>query len=375
MKKLAPYQIFFPLGLFNAVLAVGVWLIQDLHIFQTPALLIHSKLIIGGFLWSFIVGFLMTAIPRMTGTQNANRLELGSAIGISLWLMISAWNIDPRPFYIGMMALDGLLLFYGARRLVKRSSKPVPVFFSHIGFGMALALLGSWYHFKGNSFMGIHLFHVGAILLLILGIGTRFFAFLSGLPSDFENLNQGWKRLSFHFCGLLVAILLFLAGLGYPVAYFALTVVSLFYLFVIWRVQRRAERDSALKYGVRFVALMIPLSFFMTWLQPRMYVTWFHLLFIGSFAVLTLSVATRVTLAHGAYPTDLEVRSKALWWVIGLLVFALIFRVFYGFSDDLWKKSYLHLAATFWLLALAIWCGSFLIRIFKPGPQAKPSCG
>ena len=55
----APYQIFFPIGVLASLLAVGVWFVQGLNWFSSPVLLIHSKLIMGGFLWSFIVGFLM----------------------------------------------------------------------------------------------------------------------------------------------------------------------------------------------------------------------------------------------------------------------------------------------------------------------------
>lgn len=373
MKRTAPYQIFFPLGILSAFLAVGVWFVQDLNLFQTPALLIHSKLIVGGFLWSFIVGFLMTAVPRMTGTGSANKIEYVTSVALIVGQILFAWQIDPRWFYGINMALVLFLFVYGGRRLLK-VSKPIPVFFSHVGIGMALALLGAYFHFRGNSFMGIHLYHLGTVLLLVLGIGTRFFSFLSGLPSVFENEKQGWKRWIFHLCGLSMGVFLFLAGKGFANAYLALALISLIYLFVIWQVQRPSSRPSALKHGVRVVAAMIPLSFFLTWLQPQMFITWFHLIFIGCFGIITFSVATRVTLAHGSYPIDLEMKSKALWWVIALLTLGATSRIFYGFSADLWRKSFLHLAATFWILAIGIWCFSFFMKIFRPGPQVKPSC-
>jgi uncharacterized protein involved in response to NO len=150
--------------------------------------------------------------------------------------------------------------------------------------------------------------------------------------------------------------------------------LSLLYLFRIWKIQRKSSRPSALKVSVRVVAAAIPLSFFLTWLQPTMYIAWFHILFIGCFALITLSVATRVTLAHGSYSTDLEMKSKTLWWVVSFLVTGAIFRVCYGFSEGMWKTAYLHMAATLWMAALLSWCYSFLPKIFKPGPQAKPSC-
>lgn len=373
MKKIAPYQLFFPLGLLNALLAVGVWFVQDLNWFQSPALFIHSRLVIGGFLWSFIVGFLMTAVPRMTGTESANKIEYTLAILLMLGQSLFAWPLDGKFFYINHVLLVLFLIIYGLRRVFKRT-KPLPVFFSHIGVAMILAACGSYYHAVGNSYMGIHLYHVGAVLLLVLGIGARFFSFLSGLPSVFENSTALWPRRLFHGFAFLVGILLYLSGLGISFAYLGLTLISLIYLFGIWKVQRTSNRPSFLKWGVRIVAAMIPLSFFLTWLQPTMYITWFHLLFIGCFSLITLSVATRVTLAHGAYPIDLEMKSPALFWLVFFIVLGIIFRVLYGFDEGSLRSIYLQIAVTFWICAIGSWCWSFLPRIFKVGPQVKASC-
>lgn len=373
MKPLAPYQIFFPLGLLNAILAVGVWIVQDFGWFGTPALLIHSKLIVGGFLWSFIVGFLMTAVPRMTGASSANRPEYLLASTLLLALSAFSWHLDQRLFYGTQMLLIAFLMVFSLRR-IRTMTKVLPVFFSHVGIAMVLALSGSYSHFIGNSFMGFHLYHVGSILLLILGIGTRFFSFLSGLPSIFENSSSAGLRLMFHGLGVLVGISLLLAGFGYTLSYLGLALLSLIYLFAIWRVQRPSDHPSILKYGVRIVAATIPLSFFCTWLHPLLYVTWFHLLFIGCFGLITLSVATRVTLAHGSYPLEYELKSAALKSFVALLVLAAVFRISYYFVDSSWKDVNLNLAVALWIAAVGCWSWEFLPKIYKPGPESKPSC-
>ncbi|MFZ3229951.1 MAG: NnrS family protein, partial [Pseudobdellovibrio sp.] len=180
MKTLAPYQIFFPIGILSSLLAVGVWFTKDLNWFQAPAMLIHAKLIAGGFLWSFIIGFLMTAAPKMTGTNSAKTWELFIALALIFTQILSCWNIDARWFYGTTLILISFLIIFLGRRALS-AKKSFPVFFFHVGIAIVLALLGSYYHFIGNSFMGIHLYHVGAVLLLVLGIGTRFFSFLSGL--------------------------------------------------------------------------------------------------------------------------------------------------------------------------------------------------
>ena len=374
MKSPAPYQLFFPLGLLNALLAIGVWFTDGAGWFTAPAILIHPKLIAGGFLWSFITGFLMTAVPRMAGAKGAGTLECLGAAGLLLALTVFSWSVDPRPFYGSHALLVAFLVVFGARRIA-RATKPVPVFFSHVAVAMALALGGDFFHFTGDSRMGIHLFHVGAVLLLVLGIGTRFFSFLSGLPSEFESGVKRWERGLFHALPVFVGACLYAAGRGRASGYLGLFLASLVYLFAVWKVQRPAVRPSALRHGMRFVAGTIPLTFLLAWLRPEMFVTWFHLLFIGCFGLITLSVATRVTLAHGAYPTELETKSRALWWMVALLALGAGARVAYGFAlDPWWRTGWLHLAASLWLAAVGVWCSSYLLKIFVPGPQSAPSC-
>lgn len=373
MKHLAPYQIFFPLGVLWALCAVSVWFVQDLSWFSTPTILIHSRLIMGGFLWSFITGFLMTAIPRMTGTESANKTEYVLALALILSQVLGAWRIDGRWFYGSSLALTFFLAVYGGRRIL-RSTKPVPVFFSHVGVAVILAFLGAYYGYKGETAMEIHLYSVGAVLLLVLGIGTRFFSFLSGLPSFFENESQTPFRFAFHGLALLDGALLFLAGKGFSTAYLGLAVITSLYLFFVWKVWRPSTRASALKFAVRFAACMIPSSFILCWLFPLMFVTWFHFLFIGCFALMTFSVATRVTLAHGSYPIDIETKSPALWWFVSFLGLALTSRILYGLTEGMMRKSFLYAAASFWILAILSWCISFFIRILRSGQEAKPAC-
>ncbi|MCO5113270.1 MAG: NnrS family protein [Bdellovibrionaceae bacterium] len=371
---LAPYQIFFPIGTLCAIVAISVWFIQDLGWLSAPVLIIHSKLVMGGFIWSFIVGFLMTAVPRMTGTPSAHLAEYLCAFLLIVSLIVFSWMTTPQYYYVTHILLILFLLTYAGRRVLK-SQKSIPVFFSHIILAMILTLLGAACYIKGQNYMGLHLYHMGPVLLLVLGIGTRFFSFLSGLPSIFEGSASDIKRLGFHTCGVLIAVFLFLAGRGLSWAYLPLFLLTLYYVIDVWKIFRPSSRPSALKYGVRVVALSIPLCFLLLWLKPLLFVTWMHILFIGCFTMITFAVATRVTLAHGAYPTDLELRSKVLWWMVGLLILALIARIFYGFTyDPMWRKSMMHSAATFWALAVIIWSVDYIRKIFKPGPMRTPSC-
>jgi uncharacterized protein involved in response to NO len=338
MKKPVPYQLFFPLGIFNAILAVGVWFVMNLHWFSTPAILIHSRLIVGGFLWSFITGFLMTAVPRMTGSADANRWEYFAASLLLVAQIPFSFLLDATYFYENQIALIAFLILYGVRRVLK-SAGSAPVFLSHVGTALVLALIGAKFHLAGNTFMGIHLYHLGAILLLVLGIGTLFFS------------TQGpWL----HLPGIAMGALLFFAGKGFSLSYLGLTMLSLIYLFMFWRIQGGSS--------FRLSAATIPAAFLLCWLWPSMYVTWFHVIFIGCFGLMTFVVVTRVTLHHGSHSTDLEIDSGALRWLVVSLGLGIISRAGYGFSESHLKIGFLHLAATFWIIAVLNWCRAFCRR-------------
>lgn len=368
MKYQAPYQIFFILGLLAAFFGVGVWFFQGI---EAPVLWVHSRTMFGGFLWSFITGFLTTAVPRMSGTEAASPLEIVAAFALILGMLAGSWAIEPIWFYGANALLVCFLTLFGARR-VRRSKKPIPVFFSHIGIAMALTLAGCYFQATGQSFMGLHIYHVGPVLLLVLGIGTRFFSFLSGLDSKFENTKKG--RITFHLAAFALVLALLFAGAGYRHAYLALCLISLFYLISVWSIFRKAARPSPLKIAVRIVSAMIPLSFLLCWIEPAYLVAWLHLLFIGTFGMITFSVATRVTLAHGSYSTDWEMKSPMLWTMVGCLTASMVARLAYGFASGPARDISLHLAACFWIIGLAAWGYSFLIRILRPGELEKPSC-
>lgn len=372
LKVQAPYQVFFPVGVFCSLLAVLIWLVPGQQLLNVPLMFIHSRIMLGGFLWSFIIGFLMTALPKMTGSKPARLWEMVAALTLIFAQVFSAFYGDGRWFYGFNMTMVALMIIFAAQRLISRT-KSLPVILSHVIIALLLALSGGASLFAGNSIMGIHLYHVGAVLLLVLGIGTRFFSFLSGLPSEFENSHRKGLYLLFHSLGVSVAILLVLAGNGNASAYLGLALVMLCYLFLIWKIQRPAMRPSPLKHAVRVVALLMPVCFFLCWMQPAQIITWFHLLFIGCFSILVYAVATRVTLAHGAHNMNLEIESRALWAFLVLLLLTVATRVAYGLTNGPLKSALIHLTVFFWMLGVAVWCLTFFMRMLKSGTQ-KPSC-
>src|SRR5215207_5290588 len=75
-----PYRLFFPLATLIGISGVSLWplFFSGLHKFY-PGIM-HARMMIEGFLGAFVVGFLGTAMPRLTGTNPFSRWELGSLL-------------------------------------------------------------------------------------------------------------------------------------------------------------------------------------------------------------------------------------------------------------------------------------------------------
>ena len=64
-----PYRIFFPLGIILGAIGVSIWPLYYYGVTEGYSGRAHAFTQTDGFLYAFIVGFLLTAIPRFTGTR------------------------------------------------------------------------------------------------------------------------------------------------------------------------------------------------------------------------------------------------------------------------------------------------------------------
>ena len=71
-----PFRLFFPFGIVFGVIGVGHWVLWSVGWKIPNIALAHASLQTQGFLSAFVVGFLMTAFPRFSGTWPAKKLEI-----------------------------------------------------------------------------------------------------------------------------------------------------------------------------------------------------------------------------------------------------------------------------------------------------------
>ena len=87
-----PYRVFFPLGLALAWAGVLHWLLHGLGLLADYRPVFHSITQIQGFLMCFALGFLLTAIPRRTGTAPPAAWQIILAAVCSIANVVCAWR-------------------------------------------------------------------------------------------------------------------------------------------------------------------------------------------------------------------------------------------------------------------------------------------
>src|SRR5471032_1649291 len=137
-----PYRIFFPLGILLGVAGVSVWPLYSFGLTATYSGRAHALVQTDGFLYAFIAGFLLTAVPRFTGTDAPSR---ATQICLAATLIVSAAASEFRAFAIGtatFLAAHVMLLTLVARRFAQRRQRPPPTFVL-IGLGLMAGAIGA----------------------------------------------------------------------------------------------------------------------------------------------------------------------------------------------------------------------------------------
>jgi len=376
-----PFRILFPLGMLIGVSGVSLWPLyfSGLHKFY-PGIM-HARLMIEGFMGAFIFGFLGTAMPRLTGTKPLSRIELTSMI--VLLLVATGLHIGHQ-HGSGDAVFLLLLLFFAAqmgRRFLQRTDQLPPTFvLVALGFANAIAgaalLVGGAMGVQDLRWpaLGLLLLYQGFILYLVLGVGGFLLPRFLGLPArsempDGAEASTAWKRRA-----------LFAAATGFVLlASFVLEVFAAIpkgagtLRFLAAAVFLAAEipfhRSSgggvtiirSLRLGL--ILLLLGLLFPVLW--PMQRVAGLHLVFIGGFTLITLTVATRVVLGHSGLAHLTTAPLPFLRMAAVLLFIAAFLRVAGDFQWAL-RGRLLDFASYSWMLAAGIWSWRVLPKVRLP---------
>jgi len=255
-KTPQPYQVLFPIGMSLALIALGVW---PAHVFGHAAYPgpLHRSLMIQGFETSFVLGFLLTAMPAFTHGPRCHPLELAWGVFSMLGFAVATLRADEsaaQSFYVVALILP---LFAGGRRVLRSSRKP-PEEFAFVAFGLALGLVGGALRLAGSlgaasplpARLPERLLSLGMVLSLVVGVGSLLVPTFAGIrdplviPRIAKAHERAGRRILYAVAMVGLALAFVLEGIGHATLGMAVraTVVSVMVLWV-WKLYRLPRRD------------------------------------------------------------------------------------------------------------------------------------
>jgi len=364
-----PFRIFFPLGGFLAIAGVLVWVFHALasDTFEYNTML-HKTVMIGGFISSIIAGFLLTAITRFTGTDYATRKELLFQITVMLVSIFSALNGSYNIFFFGSTVFYIGIARFAFLRILKRNQNP-PSTFVFVFLGIAMFIVSSFflglnYNSSYNTFFE-DIYFQGAILSLILGVGSRL---LPGIFGHVEIVKTQRKQYEIESSivqtitkSLFLYILLFLSSffiehflfpeviIGRLLRAFVISTMALQY----WQIQKIPKNKNILTIFLWISAWGIVIGSLLYALFPEFSVSIIHLKFICGFSLMTIMISAKVSIAHGKQQSEEKSNSKLLFLSGVMLVIAGTTRATIDIFE--YPINQITIASSFWIMGICFW--------------------
>lgn len=375
-----PFRLFFPLGILYGILGVGHWAIWSVGWTIPGISFTHASLQAQGFLGSFVVGFLLTAFPRMTGTSPCSKTEIVIALMTSLgFLFSSLTNHWPLAEAFFLAQITNLIIF-AARRIPLRKNNP-PSSFVLMGFGFLHAVLGTFFlivshfgeHFYSLYAIGRQMVQLGFLLCIVLGVTARLTPFLMGYGDDprlelpDRNAPIDGKSLLIHGAtGLLLLSSFFIEQKNQIPAWALRAVLATIHFLFYAKIARPIRQQTGVIHFFVLSCWLIILGLWTGLLAPKYRIAALHIVFIGGFSLMIFSFAMNVVYSHSAKPDKLFSRLIRMKVMGTCVIFALIFRVL----ADIWPAQYLlfiHIASGTWVLVALFWLITLFPRFFdKP---------
>lgn len=365
--KIEPYRIFFPIGLLSLIVGALLWLPQLWNAGNYP-IIAHRFLMLNGFSAFFIAGFLMTAVPKFSKTNYATILEIIIFLIISLIGFIYSFLEMESVVFVSSALQALLILVFMGIRISKRKMNP-PYSFIFIFIGLLLWFVSAVLGFFIESIPFKNLQYEGAILAIILGVGSRLIPGILGHVDIVESQRKSYEKevsllrtVPLHFFALISFFVLsyFLDDqVGSIVRLTVLLIISLFY----WKIYLFPIERSALTWSIWASCWLMLVSFILkvVWIEGGIHAG--HSFFFSGIVLLTLLVATRVLQSHG--PRDKRTENyKTLYVVSFLIILSGATRVSAVLIPDSYERhlGYSSLVLT---VGLLLWAFRYLRFVFK----------
>jgi|GEM_PF-6028045 len=383
--KPTPYREFFTAGLLFGIASVGIW---AFFAFGEESLggypgIFHVFGVISLFLGSFVLGFLLTALPRFTATPPA---KFGLLIVLALLTateLVCLIYVGPIFAYLSC-ALKFLIVEAFALSRFRLARFPPPPSFVWIGAGLVSVVLGAlgkaateaaWIQsFEPAQFAHL-LFTRAFILSLFMGIGTRLFPVLSGVHrvsamqiQSAPDKKHGSEKILHAFLAVF-----FIFGLAVEawsqndarlrLGLFMQFLVVAIEVFALWKMYRKAEATSRGR-ALKISAWSMVLGYLLAIAFPALRIHCMHLVYVAGFLGGTLAIGAHVLVNHEAMDQSLLKR----FWPLGVLSTLILAATAFRIAAPFWETQYMlftGIASVLVVLSLSLWGGHYVTPLWK----------
>lgn len=372
-----PWRTFFPLGVLLGWAGVFHWILFAAGATTAYRAVFHATAQVQGFLTSIAMGFLFTFVPRRTGTTPPSRAALAVAAAAPLLATCAAWWERLAIAQLLWICGIAVVVAFVVRRVRARAgARPLPGVFVWVPVALLSGIVGAILVAAAAILdpreqpelwqLGRGLLLQGLVSGLVVGVGgTLLPTLLRGETAPRAPLTLGSRATQ------VAAAIVFLASyplevLGAPGPGLALrAAVSGVVLVWMARLWRRPSLPGLHRSLIWIAAWLLPTGYAVAALHPALRSATLHVVFIGSFALMALSVSLHVALSHGGQPERLAGSPWQTWGMGLLLLAAVAFRVLAGADPDHLARWLVCAAASF-LLATIAWGWLALPAILRP---------
>jgi uncharacterized protein involved in response to NO len=347
--------------------------------------LFHSVAQIQGFLTCFVVGFLLTLVPRHTRTAHAAPWEVLSSVALPTVAVLCAWLGESAIASWLWLVLLALVMAFTLQRLRARHSSVnlapvllwVPASIAAGAIGAVLVAGGPWLAFSRALdvwAVGRGLLVQGFVTGLVLGIGGFLLPQVSrGEPPPARgDPVQHRRSVALHSLAAVAFFGSFPLEVvaGSHVGFGVRALVAGAVLLGAARIHRVPSLPGVHRKLMWLAAWLVPLGFLLGAVAPRFRGAALHVLFVGGFAQITLAVSAHVVLWREGRQSALSRSPLAVRAMAVLLATAFTARI--AATIDLKHvAAWLEVAAYAFSAAVVAWAAVVGPALLGGGPAAR----
>lgn len=379
-----PFRVLFPLGTLFGLLGVSHWLVYALGWSGSYSGAFHAFLQVSSYMFCFIAGFLLTAVPRFASAAPASNGELLAILVLlaaqSAAATLGAW-VMAESCFAGLLIV---LIVFAARRFgTKHSSAGPPTEFVWIPMALLHGLIGTTLLILGQLgwlppvalAIGRPMAQQGFLLGIVVGVGGFMAPRLMGraarlvAPAGVDAIAAARiraRRVLLHGLAGVVLLASFMVE-GFGSIRFAYTIRAVMVTAELaWTSQFYLRPATADRYvQLVWVSLwMIVIGLWGIAIAPRYRVAMLHVVLIGGTSLIAFAVGTMVVLSH----TGEGMRLKRPLWVLRVVGIGLTGALMARVSAEFVPSRFFALlgaASVCWMAAAGSWLWFTLPRVMR----------